>query len=117
MRDLGCDAVWSENDVNRPYEMFDSVMRYYINIMFPVKNIANKAYNSWITKGIKISSERKRFLYGEMCRGQVTVDFYKRYKNILKKSNNETAFNHFNYDSEQELLNQMNDYFIHNKPN
>ena len=40
------------------------IFGYYINIAFPYKliNLSNTYNSKWITRGIKISSKRRRFL-------------------------------------------------------
>jgi hypothetical protein len=56
--------VFQTSEVNSDLHVFMDTFDYYYNIKFPykLKNF-NETYNiKWITKGIKISSNRKRLL-------------------------------------------------------
>ena len=85
------NSVTDKIDVNDKSFEFIHIIKYYFDIAFPVKKfiVSQKRYKSqtWITKGIAISCQRKRELH-KLCK--ITNDLnlkshYKTYCSILRK--------------------------------
>lgn len=81
--------VLNEIDINIMVTNFFNVVFHYLNIALPQKKISLnthkncKSNNSWITKGIRISSNKKRMLYHIY---KTTNDpHFKKYYNIYCK--------------------------------
>lgn len=82
--------VLTQNDVDATYNTFAETLKYYMNIAMPVKKIKinNKNKSNWITKGIRISSEKLRYLSKLMKEKYVTNNFklyFRNYKKIYNK--------------------------------
>jgi hypothetical protein len=56
--------VYQTLEVNSALQIFMEKFGYYFNITFPYKSqkLRNMQNNNWITKGLKNSSKRMRFL-------------------------------------------------------
>lgn len=69
------------------YNRFKDIFLRAVDLIFPLKKIKNyrKESRSWITNGIKISSETKRYLYSKKNRSQLDLIKYKKYVYIYKK--------------------------------
>lgn len=80
------ERVFQENDTNLAYNKFDSIINNALNLIFPLKNVNvfRNIHKAWVTKGIQISSKRKRFLYKEMLANRITREYYNKYSRILK---------------------------------
>ena len=75
-------------DVNCSFNNFHCTLIRHFENSFPsaFKSYKSK-HNDWITKGIKISCQRKRYLYSiykNTNNAQVKA-YYRKYNNILKK--------------------------------
>lgn len=81
------NPVYECQNIESAFELFSSTILYYINICFPLKHI--KKYNkpNWITRGIKISSEKLKLLYCIKIQSNRQEDdmYYKCYKKIYRK--------------------------------
>ena len=84
-------AIYQSQQAEEAYNAFISIFTNLINLVFPKKSIRKKNQKSkiWITQGIKISSKNKRDMYERMIKGEVTLNHYKLYSNILKRVVNE----------------------------
>lgn len=72
--------------VDEAYNSFYSTFFSHYNVFCPKRKYKNKKVNSWITKGIKVSSAKKRVLYNQIKNGREDLwNYYKQYKYILKK--------------------------------
>lgn len=82
--------VYNCSDVNKAFEIFVNILKFYIDISFPIKKVnANQTKNkkNWVTKGIQISSKNLKYLYSRMkiTNDKNDIDFYKRYKQVYRK--------------------------------
>lgn len=84
-------GIYEISDINLKFNTFFNTIKHHFNISHPLQyHKTNNTQNSkaWITKGIKISCERKRELHTltkqHSCNQQI-VSYYKRYSAILKK--------------------------------
>lgn len=76
-------------DVNMQYEIFYNILKYYINISFPLvnchcKNISKKS-KAWITPGIKKSAANIKNLFFLYKQNLVDKNYYNNYKRIYKR--------------------------------
>ena len=78
--------VYNCSDVNKAFEIFVNILKYYIDISFPMKKVnTNLAKNNknWITKGIQNSSKNLKYLYSRMKitnnENDFIIAFYKLY--------------------------------------
>lgn len=95
--------VYSAITLDEGFKAFIDSLSYYIDISFPfvyTNTCHNK--NTWITPGIKISSEKLKLLYKIMIetKNPAHINYYKSYKKIYrkvikaaKKLNNEKIYN------------------------
>ncbi|XP_049767949.1 uncharacterized protein LOC126101318 [Schistocerca cancellata] len=79
------DRVYMQTTVDNMFLSFHNTFLYYLNTAFPfeTKTSSNQNRKLWVTKGIKISSERNRFL--QYCSKKYIVteefsDYCKAYK-------------------------------------
>ena len=88
LREEAWDSVYNSEDVNEMFNNFHCVLLRQFENSFPLryKSYTTK-HNGWITKGIKISCQRKRdlyFMYRHLNNPQLK-EYYKRYCTILRK--------------------------------
>lgn len=69
------------------FTCFINILKYYIDIHFPVKKISGTNSNTWVTQGIKISSQKLKDLNKllNITKNPNIAEFYKKYKNIYRK--------------------------------
>lgn len=80
--------VYNCTDVNKAYDLFINTFKHYVEVAFPLKKVnVNKTSNkSWVTKGIRISSEKLKYLYNMTINGnQNDKVIYNRYKKVYRR--------------------------------
>jgi hypothetical protein len=82
------EEIYVEKNVNELYQLFINKFLYYFNRAFPLKltmkrNIKN---NSWISRGIKVSCQKMRFLNNLIHRMSLrdALSYINRYHRIYK---------------------------------
>ena len=82
------NGVYDSEDVNCSFNNFHcTLIRHFENSFPSVYKLYKPNHNGWITKGIKISCQRKGYLYyvyRNTNNSQVKA-YYRKYNNILKK--------------------------------
>lgn len=77
------------SDVDQQYERFAEMVGHDFELAFPLKYKNAKTVkpsNAWITKGIRISSQRVKALYRLTLTGNLDdINYYRKYKNIYRK--------------------------------
>lgn len=88
LREEVWSGVYDSRDVNCSFNNFHCTLIRHFEDSFPIVLKSNKSkHNDWITKGIKISCQRKRSLYS-ICRNTNNPQlkaYYRIYNNILKR--------------------------------
>ena len=84
------DDLYRKNNTNEAWEYFNNTMSYNFNLAFPkMKCIeVTKKRKTWISEGIRISSQKMRTLDMERKRGNLTTEqlnYYKKYKTTYKQ--------------------------------
>jgi hypothetical protein len=82
------DCVFSNQKVNKSFHLFFNIFLVIFEACFPVKVDKNNVYsNQWITKGIKISCKRKKYLYlmFRSTNHSGLKENYTRYCTLLRK--------------------------------
>lgn len=82
------DSVFSNVDVNKSFNVFFNSFLMIFETYFPAKTVRKNLYsNLWITKGIKISCKRKKYLYLMMRDSNYPglKEYYTRYCTLLRK--------------------------------
>lgn len=78
--------IYQCHDVNIAYNGLINVLQYLQDKYFPERILNTKCNKKpWTTLGIRISCERKKFLYSQYKEGFVTKEYYYKYANILKR--------------------------------
>lgn len=82
------EVLYSENDVNKAYELFLNVFQDSYNKCCPIyEYIEKKRYSNcpWLTKGLQNACKKKNYLYKEYVRTRTkeAETKYKKYKNKL----------------------------------
>ena len=84
------DNVFKEHTANSAYNEFVTSFGYYHEIAIPEMRVRVKEKkNKWVTKGIRESSKRLRWLNKAIKNGNLTEElkyYYKQYKTIYTKS-------------------------------
>jgi len=82
------ESDMSEPDVNLKYKSFLNTVQYHFQNSFPLRRVQVGKHNKgWVTRGIRISSARKRELH-EQSKGSVDplfLEYVHKYKSIFKK--------------------------------
>ncbi|KAL3273146.1 hypothetical protein HHI36_014600 [Cryptolaemus montrouzieri] len=80
---------WSEmtnsKEVNRVYGRFLDRIKTLIDKICTFKTIQQHDMKPWITQGIRISARRKNFLYHLKKKGEISIGYYKKNSEILKR--------------------------------
>ena len=88
LREEVWNGVYDSMDVNCSFNNFHCTLIRHFENSFPsaFKSYKSK-HNDWITKGIKISCQRKRYLYSiyKNTNNPQVKAYYRKYNNILKK--------------------------------
>ncbi|KAL3279286.1 hypothetical protein HHI36_016794 [Cryptolaemus montrouzieri] len=79
--------VFAADDPNNAYYCFIGKIQGVINTTVKTKTIDSNDNNIivWLTKGIKVSCRTKRVLYTQRNLGLISDEYYRVYKNLLKK--------------------------------
>ena len=88
LREEAWDSLYNSEDVNEMFNNFHCIHLRHFENSFPLryKSYITK-HNGWITKGLKISCQRKRdlyFVYRHLNNPKLK-EYYKRYCAILRK--------------------------------
>jgi len=88
LREEAWDSVYNSEDINEMFNNFHCILLRHVENSFPLryKSYITK-HNGWITKGIKISCQRRKdlyFMYRHLNNPQLK-EYYKRYCAILRK--------------------------------
>jgi hypothetical protein len=88
LREEAWDSIYNSIDVNNIFNNFHCILLRHFESRFPnmYKSYRPK-HNGWITKGIRISCQRKRDLYSiyRHSNSPNAKEYYKKYSTILKK--------------------------------
>lgn len=86
LEDVSWRGVLERLDPDEAYNCFSEIMQMYLNLIFPERKCSmRRTMQTWITTGIKISSNRKRSMWEEVQEGIISLDYYKSYCRILKQ--------------------------------
>lgn len=87
LNDYSWTDILRELDPNKAYGCFSEIMKFQLNLIFPIKKIyqKKKTNTTWITMGIRTSSKNKKRIYNDMLQGRETPEYYKKYSSILKQ--------------------------------
>ena len=82
-------SIYNCQSVDEGFELFSDILKHYFQIAFPIRKLKNGNKNNklWLTRGIRISSDKLKFLYKIMTqtRNEADKEYYKKYKKIYKK--------------------------------
>ena len=82
----------SNNNVNEVYNIFHEEIKHLFNSNFPITKLSRKGERNktWITTGLKISSNKKNCLYKKWIKSKNLMDEikYKEYKKVFEKLSN-----------------------------
>ncbi|KAK9877311.1 hypothetical protein WA026_017703 [Henosepilachna vigintioctopunctata] len=85
LQDTTWQNVLDEMDPDRAYNRFSEILDLHVRIIFPKKRLCTaNTTKAWITKGIRISSARKRIIWEELQKCKISCVYYKKYCSILK---------------------------------
>lgn len=84
------DEMYKSTNTNAKFNLFMTILKGYFNTIFSqtLTKIKSKKQKSWLTKGIKISCERKRSMHEIILHNKCSphfIAYYKTYKSTLKK--------------------------------
>ena len=88
LREEVWNGVYDSRDVNCSFNNFHcTLIRHFENSFPSVFKLYEAKHNDWITKGIKTSCQRKRYLYSvyKNTNNLQVKAYYKKYNNFLKK--------------------------------
>jgi len=88
LREEVWNGVYDSRDVNCSFNNFHcTLIRHFENSFPSVLKSYKSKHNDWITIGIRISCQRKRYLYSiyKNTNSPQVKAYYKKYNNILKK--------------------------------
>lgn len=92
MSSLGFSEFYRQEDLNECFKEFHELFLLFYNLCFPfikIKRSNMRTNIKWLTKGIKISCVRKRYIYLKQIhsgnKNHSRGTYYNRYKMILKK--------------------------------
>lgn len=81
------EDIYNTENPNEAYDSLISQLTSQMNLIFVNKNIKAKQSNAnlWLTTGIRISCQKKREMYKQKIKGEISPEMYLAYTNILKK--------------------------------
>jgi hypothetical protein len=83
------NAYLSVRTVDESYKYFLNVFQKVFDSSFPIRRRRNVDFriNSWMTRGLRISAERKRILHAQLkfSTDSVFVAYVRKYKSVFKK--------------------------------
>jgi hypothetical protein len=87
------NIYYQTSDVDSALQIFRDKFDYYFNTAFPYKLHKHKnAHNNWITKGLKTSGKRLRFLNSlkrKVTLSRESLSYIKKYQIIYRVSQEE----------------------------
>ena len=88
LKEEAWDSVYNSFDVNNIFNNFHCILLRHFESKFPISYKSYRPnHNGWITKGIRISCQRRRDLYSiyRYFNSPKVNELYKKYSAILKK--------------------------------